>query len=156
MNDWESFIMQQDINSLKFTGLVSATKIDEIPFPAVTICNVNNIQKSLRSEQIRWLNFIFDYQLLRKNIWILVLYDVCVFSKAERSLRGDWTDDEDLLRTFACLLDIYHICNSAVSFIDNFAPGESPDIRKIESEMHRRTPEFIKYLRPSHTMREVP
>lgn len=102
----------------------SELTLEQIPFPAVTICSVNNIQ---RSKMVK----------LRQ--------------KAVEGFSGKLPETE-FLRILANYLDIYQICKSTKTFTDRFAPDDNLFDQSIQQAMRDRRQEYKKFLNPIETL----
>lgn len=67
-------------------------KLNQIPFPSVTICSVNKI-RNIKQEFYR--------------------------ANAIRGARGELSN-ETMLQMFASVYDVFHICHATETFTDNF------------------------------------
>lgn len=67
-------------------------KLNQIPFPSVTICNVNKIRKPM-------------FKLYREH--------------ANRGARGELSNDT-LMEKLASVYDVHHICGATATFTDKF------------------------------------
>lgn len=162
----------------------SETTIDEIPFPAITICNVNNVRKSkalgyLRSveytlnlhECCQWVRFKFwhsrfDSELLR-SVGIppppgYTLHEILGHLALQANPFKTTTplpkaDNETILRKFARVLDVKHICEAAKTFTGTFVSGSEMKqlVRLVETFFSSQTHDVEKYHDTTGTLKDV-
>lgn len=101
-------------------------KLNQIPFPSVTICSVNK---------------------LRKNIWEEHR------ANANRAVKGEFSN-ETMLKIFASVYDVYHICHATGTFTDKFR-YMTPDAPELWNPMKEKWGQFTEFMDTLGTLGNV-
>lgn len=112
--------------------------LDKIPFPAVTICNVNNIRKSKYIEYKKRFKEIRD--------------------EASLSGTGHHHHHSEYINVLASISSVEHICTSKKTFSERFTYKDIPVVEtddEIEKEIIGHSDEVYRKRKPIQTLRNV-